>query len=438
MMIYRQLIRSRLDYGAEAFYTASQTQLARLDRIQSKCLSICCGAFCGTAVSAMQQECGEMPLNVRRKRSVIRFALKVAANPSNPAKEVTELHWKSIYGRKYETGKEPIYIILRNFIERHPGPLPALQTRPVFPPWKVQKPHTDIFLSDLINKKRTSTTVMKALSESVINQYTGALCIYTDASKSDEGKVAAAFYVEDLGYGHSQRLPDNVSICTGELAAISMAIDWLSASAITTDSVIFTDSLSSVVSLRSGLSATRPRMPSTLLNKFSKLVSPPKIVWIPSHIGINGNVIVDQLAKEGTEQNNVEFIAEVELRDALFEVDRYITDQWQEMYTRNDTGAFYRELEPLVSTKIKYINPCRSKERLITRLRLGKCCLNKYLHQINKHEDGRCDTCGVPETIEHFLLHCQNSGLLDIMQTMCRQIGILPTIQAALKYPNTC
>ena len=46
----------------------------------------------------------------------------------------------------------------------------------------------------------------------------------------------------------------------------------------------------------------------------------------------------------------------------------------------------------------------RRLEVAMTRLRLGKCCLYHYLHEINRHDAGLCDTCGVPETIEHHLL----------------------------------
>src|SRR5271163_426393 len=38
LTIYKALVHSRLDYGCETFYTASKTQLKRLDNVQNKCL----------------------------------------------------------------------------------------------------------------------------------------------------------------------------------------------------------------------------------------------------------------------------------------------------------------------------------------------------------------------------------------------------------------
>ena len=51
----------------------------------------------------------------------------------------------------------------------------------------------------------------------------------------------------------------------------------------------------------------------------------------------------------------------------------------------------------------------RSKEVTITRLRLRKCRLNSYLHQIRKHPDGLCEACNKPETITHFLTECSGN-----------------------------
>ncbi|MDW3615091.1 MAG: reverse transcriptase family protein, partial [Nitrososphaeraceae archaeon] len=67
LMMYRALIRSRLDYGSQLFHTASATALKKLDTVQSTCLRIICGSMRGTATSSLQQDTGEMPLALRRK-----------------------------------------------------------------------------------------------------------------------------------------------------------------------------------------------------------------------------------------------------------------------------------------------------------------------------------------------------------------------------------
>ena len=78
-----------------------------------------------------------------------------------------------------------------------------------------------------------------------------------------------------------------------------MAIEWLSKSMMS-DSIIFSDSLSSVTSLRTGRSQERPNSLTKLIAKIDKLSHKPKIVWIPSHVGISGNNKADYMAKVAT------------------------------------------------------------------------------------------------------------------------------------------
>ena len=166
------------------------------------------------------------------------------------------------------------------------------------------------------------------------------------------------------------------------------------------------------------------------------LTVPPSIVWIPSHTGIYGNDAVDKIAKEGTFRTDIEIENTQELKDALITVDRHIINKWQGAFTSSNTGIFNQIVEPTVSTIIKYCNPNRAKERILSRIRLGKCWLNHYLHQIQKHETGLCDTCGLPETLEHFLLHCGSSGLPEIIESACVTLGLTTSVKTALAIPR--
>ena len=71
-----------------------------------------------------------------------------------------------------------------------------------------------------------------------------------------------------------------------------------------------------------------------------------------------------------------------------------------------DTGAFYRHLQPDVSYKIKYRIQPRRKDTTITRLRLGHSMTNAGLDTIGVRDNADCTTCRTPETTEHFLLTC--------------------------------
>lgn len=42
----------------------------------------------------------------------------------------------------------------------------------------------------------------------------------------------------------------------------------------------------------------------------------------------------------------------------------------------------------------------RKEERAMTRIRNGHTVLNSSLYIIQKHNDGKCEVCGVEETVE--------------------------------------
>ena len=64
LMIYRALIRSKIDYGCIAYNsTCAKQHKEKLDNIQSAALRICCGAMKGTAIASLQVECGECHSN---------------------------------------------------------------------------------------------------------------------------------------------------------------------------------------------------------------------------------------------------------------------------------------------------------------------------------------------------------------------------------------
>jgi len=428
LCIYKALIRSRIEFGYEVYYTASDHQLSRLDTIQRRMLLKCCGAFCTTASNALQQDCGEMPLALRRKRATLRYLTRACANDTNPARSVVEFHWTSAYG-KFAEGKGTLSSVWSDYRCTREAEVAKHQV-PSTPPWERTVPTTDCSLSRSISKAETLPATMKAEALALIGGYVHQLHIYTDASKmTDSGRVGAAFYVEELEYGHAARLTDDVSIYAAELTAIQMALDWLSSAArLSQDVVIFSDSLSSVQSFRSCRSASQPLIFSQALKSVYQLQQTVTFAWIPSHVGIRGNEIVDALAKQGTERAVVDIALPHEFHQEKAQIDDYIHGLWQVQYDSDKSGAFYRAIEPTVSNQVKYSSRNQTKERMVTRLRFGKCLLNKYLQDIKRHPDGRCGQCGRDETVEHLLLECSRFNLAKTLNNKCRDLGLEPTL----------
>jgi len=152
LIVYKAMIRSVIDYGSIAYDTASNSTKSRLDEIQAKALRICCGALRGTPTSALQVECGQPPLRLRRLRMMTDYAIKMQSIPDHPATHVMEDCWSIHYGR-YDTGREPFQVKTVKVLKRSKVKVyPKVLTKAT--PWKrsiftipvlknVLKPHRD-------------------------------------------------------------------------------------------------------------------------------------------------------------------------------------------------------------------------------------------------------------------------------------------------------
>ena len=187
------------------------------------------------------------------------------------------------------------------------------------------------------------------------------------------------------------------------MVAIKIAIEYITEMVSTlnndTPIVILSDSLSVLESLRVGKSTARLKLLIEVQTFLHDLNLINYFVWIPSNIGIAGNELEDTLADIANQKPYIELEVNLELQEAYSLVDKHILDLWQQKWNTCATGSFYRHLVPKVSNNIKYTNAARRKDMVITRLQLGKCKLNSYLYTINRHRDGLCSICNVPETI---------------------------------------
>jgi ribonuclease HI len=300
-------------------------------------------------------------------------------------------------------------------------------------PWLCTPANVNVSLADKI-KKSDNPEFIRFHAREQLQEYSTMTQIYTDGSKTTEGKVGAAFCVPALGIEQTIKINDGLTVYTAELIAIKHALIWIKNAPIK-NYVILSDSLSSLQSIEAGCCTSRPNTIQEireLINEVSKRCA-VVMAWIPSHVGITGNERADQLAKNATEKPTLDEEVAQELKDAYNDVSKYIANLWQKKYDETNTGAQYRLLEPKISTNIKYSNKQRDKEVAMTRLRLGKCRLNYYLQKIDCHDTGLCGTCGVPETIEHLLLHCKQYNIGYDIRQRCKRLNVDPTLVNILR-----
>ena len=434
LTIYRVLIRSLLEYGSIAFDSAPPSIKHKLDTIQYKALCICCGAMKGTPLSALQVDCGELPLGLRRLKQQLKYAVLIQGTDNHPSEMVIRDHWANVYGH-YTVGREPMAIKIKEFFDTHKCTIePTIVSKTA--PWARGKIDTDVTLTKRITKN-DPPPLIKSQALEMQSKYTDRLAIYTDGSKVEGGRVASAFVIPELGVSQGVRISDNLTVFTSELIAIKLCLKWITENSTLLHNrniVIYSDSLSSIISLENNSSSTRSNLVGEILKMFNYIQNKcVTLAWIPSHVNIRGNECADILAKSSILNNKIDCEVTMEQAEMHELIDKFIIKKWQEQWSKSQTGRQYKLVEPNVSCKIKLECLNRNKENKLTRMRLGHCRLNKQLYNIGGHRSGLCEECGVDETLEHYLLKCTSSNIKQIVQAVCKKENVPLVLCSILK-----
>ena len=85
LLLYRSLVRSKLDFGCIVYGESYQSYVKMLDPIHNKGLRLCLGAFRTSPVDSLYVEANEPPLHNRRIKLALQYSNQLMSNESNPA-----------------------------------------------------------------------------------------------------------------------------------------------------------------------------------------------------------------------------------------------------------------------------------------------------------------------------------------------------------------
>ena len=232
-----------------------------------------------------------------------------------------------------------------------------------------------------------------------------------------------------------QRLSEGVSVYTTQLLAIIWAMQWVE-EVRPGPVVICSDSASVLMTLKEGGLGARSDLMVELLTLMHRIEQAGELVgflWVPAHVGIEGNELADGAAKRALRREKVDVKVRLGLTECRSIIKRNIMAVWQEEWDREKKGRHYYSLQKSVTRSQCFLGKERRHTGMMTRLRLGHCGLAWDLHKIGKHEDGLCGECGKNQTVEHVLMEC--AGLALERERLNAAVGATPVTLRSLLGP---
>ena len=305
-------------------------------------------------------------------------------------------------------------------------------TTPPLPPWMVLRNVT--FDTVQLEKAKADYTQaeLKKRTLQKINELTSDIRIYTDGS-TDERQMngGAGIFIEDRDgttlYEASFPAGEWCSSYGGECVAALRALEWVKENNIK-DCSIITDSLS----LQKSIETNDWKNPDNWLKEIKRMMydmraeTTIRMLWIPSHIDIDGNERADALALTGSSMNQDQIPVTQSIVKSKIRARKWTV-------THERAAPMYRERRgPKFEVERRWPRDVR---RNFQQLRSGHSkLLKKYRYIIDLEDDPYCDCDMIEEeTLEHVLCRCP-----ALEEERTRQFDGEVTTTMMVTHPEIC
>ncbi|KAL4099050.1 hypothetical protein QTP88_023545 [Uroleucon formosanum] len=307
LLVYKAIIRSKLDYGCFLFGSASFSNWNRLNKVQSSFLRSIMGYVRSSSLPAIEVESSCPPFNIRCRWLAGKFLLKSLSHSSSP---IFDLFYSLFLTWRYVPKNLPVLSLVANSVSPFHEyiltniklPIYEIGYQALLLPAQVLlvNPFPSLSSSEL---RVTSPAVINSLfTDFIDNNFANFIVVYTDGSVSPLS-AGYSFYIPNLHISFTNNLPPSSSSFTAECFAIIEALNCISSFSykkflIASDSMSCLQSLNSF-SLNSHPSPLIIRIKSILFS-LGQLDFNIQFLWVPSHVGIRGNEYADSLAKSSS------------------------------------------------------------------------------------------------------------------------------------------
>nr|CAH0106515.1 unnamed protein product [Daphnia galeata] len=300
-ILYKALARSRLEYGLTVYGSSSKGRKAKLETVQNDILRIILNAQKSTPIKEMQCELGIPPLDSRRTWLAGRYIFRTEKDKNHPlhsrCKDLCKIPktWKD---HNIPSLKQAMAHIALANIDLFQHDLDYYPTHHGRPPWKESPIAINFFPSP-------NPQTCLAYTDGSLNKFTG--------------KTTYAVFIPSQGIQEATTITKNSSVFTAESEAINRAMELnYHHPTHTHELTIISDSRSVLQAIESPQKIKHPVINTILTTADTLKAAGTKVnlYWIPSHVGIPGNEMADQLASEESDQRLASRVQQNQLTSA--------------------------------------------------------------------------------------------------------------------------
>jgi len=224
LILYKSLILSNLDYCCFAYSNSALTNLKKLDTIQYKSLILATGGIKGTALRALQGECAEIPLNLRRQQIITKYLLKLSFCTNNAANQV--LNDTKFFQLEIKRNS-PYHIIVKKILNSININISPTILAPKICSWNINNDQVDLSYlkthKEIKNRQCQDATLnLEKILDTCASNFKHL--IFVDGSVQGPSKVGAAVYSPSIPITLHFKLPNRLSIHFTEAYAILQAL----------------------------------------------------------------------------------------------------------------------------------------------------------------------------------------------------------------------